>query len=154
MSERFKVKVRFLVVVVFIILSFLYQSVEVWLMVLLTHFNVMVRPSNSCSELIPSTNSTSTDATKPKTNENTLLGSVFYAINLYNVTLGLCIIWEGGGGGVRIVSFSENFANILNEKMILISSFTLLFNNCCQKPDRNEIKRYISRRSFYTPWKY
>ena len=44
-------------------------------MVLLVHLNVTVRPSKS-SEMNPSTNLTSVDATKPNPNENTFLGSV------------------------------------------------------------------------------
>ena len=75
-SEPFNVKVRFLVAALSITLLFLYHTMKVWLMVLLVHLNVTVRPSKS-SEMNQSTNLTSVDATKPNPNENTFLGSVF-----------------------------------------------------------------------------
>ena len=74
-SDLFNVKVRFLVAALLITSSFLYHIVEVSLMVLLTHPNVTVRPSNS-SKLVPSSNLTSIDATKPIANEGILLRSV------------------------------------------------------------------------------
>ena len=52
------------------------------MIVLLTHPNVTVRPSNSL-EMNPSTNLTSIDATKPNKNVNTLLKKYFFALNSF-----------------------------------------------------------------------
>ena len=55
-------------------------------MLLLTHPNVMVRPSNS-SEMNPSTtNFTSIDATKPNANVSTLLKKMFFALNSFQAS--------------------------------------------------------------------
>ena len=61
-------------------------------MVLLAHTSVMVRPSKR-SGLGSLRNLTSINATNRNANENTILGSVFYAKNFYSMLtyMGLCI---------------------------------------------------------------
>ena len=73
MSKVFKVKVRLLIVVLFIISSFLHQLFYTMLSVvaLSTHPKVTVQPSRS-SESDLSNDLTSTNAAKPDTNEKTL----------------------------------------------------------------------------------
>lgn len=73
----FNVKVRFLVVALFIGSLFLYHIVKVSVMVLSTHDNVTVRPSKSW-KLNPSSNLTSTDAAKPNVNGKTLWKCSFF----------------------------------------------------------------------------
>ena len=62
------------------------------MMVLLAHTSVVVRPSKK-SGLGSLRNLTSINATNRNANENTILGSVFYAKNFYSMLtyMGLCI---------------------------------------------------------------
>ena len=86
-------------------------------MVSLIHHNVTVRPSKS-SEMNPSTNLTSFDATKPNASENTFLRSVFMLLTyIMSLCTGLCIRYVPkifgktniSYQGVKNISFLENF---------------------------------------------
>ena len=158
-NEYFKVKVSFVIVAFFITSSFLYDTVEVWLMVLLTHTNVMVRPSKR-SELGSLRNLTSINATNANANENTILGSVFmlkgfiqcylvwdYALSTFAKFSEKLIFFIGR---VRNISFSE-CTKWMNDPYFKLY---IIMQQLLPKTWPKLNNRHISRQFFYSPWKY